>query len=327
MHLKTLLYLVLVCATAGLYSCTQDDPPQPALNRLPVVITGSIGAITPVSASAGGTVTDTGSTAVTSRGICVKSSAGASLADRVITSGNGEGTFSVIIDSLLPNSTYYFKAFASNNIGTAYGNEIVLTTAAPNTIFWDNMVFGRFSYGGTNNPYFSTIDPTVTGTLNEASAQAISDKIDLVYIYNTGYDQPGFMDPVTISQHWYWDDYYTPWLSNAYSTKFYMTRLTRAEYDSAKSDGLKLSGYFNNSAKVYLAPHTVFPPGSCIGGRSFCVGAADCNVNSIKLLMGKVYGFVSNNKKGLIYIRTDQSAGWPVPLLNFNTRVDIVKEK
>ena len=126
------------------------------------------------------------------------------------------------------------------------------------------------------------------------------------------------MDPFTLTQHWYWDDYYTPWLNSAYHTKFFMTTLNKEHFDSAKADGSKFQVYFSDTSKVYIALHSIFPNGTCIGGRA---GGDD------PLAIGKVYGFISNDKKGFIYITPDQSAGWPWPLINHNTKVDIVKEK
>ena len=195
-----------------------------------------------------------------------------------------------------------------------------------NTISWDGLVFGRYTYGHDNS-YFSTIDTSFRTPLNASQAQPKADKIDLVYIYNSGYSAPGFMDPYTLTQHWYWDEYYTPWLTNAYHTKFYMTKLSKLQYDSAKADGSKFQVYFSDTTKVYVAPHRIFPIGTCIGGRGFCAGVADCAINDISLVRGKVYGFISNNKKGFIYVRTDQNPGWPTNIINADTKVDIVKEK
>ena len=97
-----------------------------------------------------------------------------------------------------------------------------------------------------------------------------------------------------------------------------MTTLNKEHFDSAKADGSKFQVYFSDTSKVYIALHSIFPNGTCIGGRA---GGDD------PLAIGKVYGFISNDKKGFIYITPDQSAGWPWPLINHNTKVDIVKEK
>ena len=42
--------------------------------------------------------------------------------------GTGSGTFSSNLSGLIPNTTYYVRAYATNNTGTAYGNEIMFKT-------------------------------------------------------------------------------------------------------------------------------------------------------------------------------------------------------
>jgi hypothetical protein len=42
--------------------------------------------------------------------------------------GTGSGTFTSNISSLAANTTYYVKAYATNSVGTSYGNEITFTT-------------------------------------------------------------------------------------------------------------------------------------------------------------------------------------------------------
>lgn len=188
---------------------------------------------------------------------------------------------------------------------------------------YEGLAFSTLKYGD-NNPYFSTIDTAnFKVPVAEAFATANASKIDLMYYYYTaGAGEPGFIDPYTASQHWYWDDYYTPWLSaTTVRTKFYLTELVKSDFDAAKKDLKKLDEFFKDSRYVRIAPHSIFPEGTCLGGRQ--VGLT----TNITLKKGGVYGFISNEKKGLIYIHTTQPNGWPAAIESTRTYVDILKEQ
>ena len=177
--------------------------------------------------------------------------------------------------------------------------------------------FLNFTFN-TTNAYFST-DGSMTAPVDESQAKTITSKVDITFIYNFDYFEPGFFDPKARSQNWGWDEYYKPWLSTAVETRYYSTTLTKADFDAAQTDQSKIATYFSNSSTV-LAPHGIFPTGSCIGGRD--------SGPSSTLSQGQVFGFknTTSGKRGLLYIRTDQSSGWPFPISNSNTNVDIIRE-
>lgn len=173
----------------------------------------------------------------------------------------------------------------------------------------------------TFNPqtaYFST-DGSMSAPVDSNTAKPISNKIDITFFFNYDYTEPGFLDPKTRSQHWYWDEYYHSWLSNSVETRFYTTSLTKTDFDAAAADQSKIAGHFSNAT---LAPHAIFPTGSCIGGRQ------SSNPTSVTLSMGQVYLFKNSvsGKRGMLYIRTDQSQFWPMPISDTNTKVDIIRE-
>jgi uncharacterized protein (TIGR02145 family) len=74
--------------------------------------------------SIGGTINDDGGYVVTNRGICWSAAPGPETDDSIINSGTGTGTFSCIIPDLILHKRYYFRAFATNEAGTFYGEEI-----------------------------------------------------------------------------------------------------------------------------------------------------------------------------------------------------------
>ena len=99
-------------------------PPPPFLN-LPVVATASISNVTNTTALSGGNVTDDGGTPVIAKGICWNTTPNASIALSAKTiDGAGTGPFSSNLTGLTTGTTYYVRAYATNSIGTSYGNEI-----------------------------------------------------------------------------------------------------------------------------------------------------------------------------------------------------------
>jgi uncharacterized protein (TIGR02145 family) len=98
------------------------------LASVPTVITDSISSITPTSAVTGGNVTSDGGATVTVRGVCWSTSPNPTIANTTTNNGTGTGTFMSNITGLSPSITYYVRAYATNSVGTAYGNELTFTT-------------------------------------------------------------------------------------------------------------------------------------------------------------------------------------------------------
>jgi FlaG/FlaF family flagellin (archaellin) len=100
---------------------------------LPTITTTAATNIEYTTVSVGGQITSDGGTAVTQRGICYSTNPNPTINEMNINLGAGMGTYTVTINNLIPNTTYYAKAYASSLAGTAYGNEISFTTLALTT--------------------------------------------------------------------------------------------------------------------------------------------------------------------------------------------------
>ena len=108
-----------------------------AVNIPPTVTTTAVTCIGTTTATAGGIACDGGDT-ITVRGVCWSTSQLPTIADNKSNNGGGEGSFSSTLTGLTANTTYYFRAYATNTLGTEYGLQFTLTTLAapvlPNVI-------------------------------------------------------------------------------------------------------------------------------------------------------------------------------------------------
>ncbi len=95
---------------------------------VPVVTTAVITDITITSATSGGNITNDGGASVSVRGVCWATSPGPTTDSNKTTDGSGSGTFSSNLAGLIPGTTYYVRAYATNSEGTGYGNEISFST-------------------------------------------------------------------------------------------------------------------------------------------------------------------------------------------------------
>ncbi len=109
--------------------CIRNDnsltPPS-----LPTVTTTTATGINCGSATAGGNVNNDGGADVTDRGVCWAAGGTPTINDNHISAGTGTGVFTCTITGLQPNTTYYYRAYATNRGGTAYGQTMNFTTPA-----------------------------------------------------------------------------------------------------------------------------------------------------------------------------------------------------
>lgn len=94
----------------------------------PTVTTSTTTLLKKTVALVGGNVTDGGDAAVTERGIYLGTTE-ATQATKV-ANGTGLGVFPIYLTGLTADTTYYFKAFATNTAGTSYGDVLHFKTSA-----------------------------------------------------------------------------------------------------------------------------------------------------------------------------------------------------
>ena len=124
---------------------------------IPTLTTTLATAITSTTATSGGNISSDGGASVTSRGVCYNTTGSPTTASSNVPSGTGTGAFTSNLSSLTVGTTYYVRAYATNSIGTAYGNQITFTTVAytiptltTNTNFYFTPTAPTTAIGGGN---------------------------------------------------------------------------------------------------------------------------------------------------------------------------------
>ena len=106
-------------------SFTTDDV------ALPTLTTAGLKSVTLTTAAGGGEISNGGGIPVTARGVCWNTSGSPTITDSHTTDGSGSGIFYSTLTDLTLNTTYYVRAYATNSLGTAYGDQLEFIQMEP----------------------------------------------------------------------------------------------------------------------------------------------------------------------------------------------------
>ncbi|MBL9185865.1 MAG: hypothetical protein JNK23_00160 [Opitutaceae bacterium] len=152
------------------------------LLSLPTVVTTGVvgGTLTASGVVLGGDVANAGGSPVTSRGIAYGTSPNPTTADATVTARGSSGSFLANLTGLNASTIYHARAFATNNGGTAYGDNVSFTTlgsviainpasreiAAAGATGQTIAVTTNASWTGTSNAPWITLTAGARGTGN-----------------------------------------------------------------------------------------------------------------------------------------------------------------
>ncbi|MBR4787499.1 MAG: hypothetical protein IK013_06460, partial [Bacteroidales bacterium] len=151
----------------GTHDAYPHQPRCEMTGTVPVVSTRVVDSITTVAARSGGMVTSDGGENVTARGVCWSLSPNPTLADPHTVDGTGEGSFTSSLTNLRPGKKYYVRAYATNNAGTAYGEQMEFRTLCMPITTRDTVIIARNNY-----PYHYG-DSTFTNSTADSSTHHI----------------------------------------------------------------------------------------------------------------------------------------------------------
>ena len=84
--------------------------------------------VTATTAVSGGVISSDGGSPVTVRGLCWGITQNPLITGSKTTDGAGTGSYISNMAGLSPGTTYYVRAYATNSIGTVYGNQVIFNT-------------------------------------------------------------------------------------------------------------------------------------------------------------------------------------------------------
>lgn len=118
--------IMIIFATLLIVSCSSDKSSGP--DTVPELTTLNLSLVDQTTAQCGGIISSDGGSSITARGVCWSTSANPSIDDNITTDGTGSGNFTSAITGLTGRTLYYIRAYATNSLGTGYGNELSFTT-------------------------------------------------------------------------------------------------------------------------------------------------------------------------------------------------------
>lgn len=97
------------------------------------------------SVMTGGNITSDGGAEIISKGICYSTTPFPTIINNITINGSGTESFTTKITCLFDQTTYYVRAYATNSIGTAYGDQVSFTTEISPITFNPDLTYGTVS--------------------------------------------------------------------------------------------------------------------------------------------------------------------------------------
>ena len=168
-------FLIAILVIQGCAKSIERDNPLDG-KTLPFVTTVQVTSSNTksTSATATGNITNDGGLAISSKGIiCSKAPNAPIVPANTYEAGPGFTNFTIELNGLTPATTYYYKSYATNLLGTAYGNEMTFKTANDKPSISTNPPSGFTSSSITIG---GTIVGTIAGTIISSNGLPVTQK-------------------------------------------------------------------------------------------------------------------------------------------------------
>lgn len=127
-YLKALKNNVYFFIILGLFCFFASSCGHENTQTLPVLTTNNITQIKRTTAFTGGSIPLDGGATITARGVCWSTEETPTISNFKTIDGTGTGDFNSYLSDLSQGTTYYVRAYATNSVGTSYGNTISFRT-------------------------------------------------------------------------------------------------------------------------------------------------------------------------------------------------------
>ena len=141
-------YYVRAYVTNSVGTSYGEEVSFTTLTTLPTVIATATGPTGGTTASVTVNVEASGGANVTVRGVCYATTQIPTLSNSQTTNGEGVGNFTAQLTSLIPNTTYYARAYATNSQGTSYSNQVTIKTHSSDVV---NGLITHYPFNGNAN--------------------------------------------------------------------------------------------------------------------------------------------------------------------------------
>jgi uncharacterized protein (TIGR02145 family) len=118
--------IFLILSIISVCSCKKD--------KIPALTTINVSRISQVNATSGGKITNFNKAKIIASGVCWSTSREPTIEDNKTTDEVIEGIFNSTLTGLIPETTYYLRAYATNGLGTVYGRELIFRTLKAITV-------------------------------------------------------------------------------------------------------------------------------------------------------------------------------------------------
>lgn len=181
----------------------------PSLASVPSITSDNPTNIGLTTVTGNGNVTWGGNYPISTRGICYSTSANPTTGNSKVAVGGTTGAFSASITGLTANTTYHYRAYATNGIGTSYGADksfttlmtpVVTTAAATNIAGTTTTANGNltnagnptitekgFVYGTSDSPTTANTKAIVTGSSTGAYSANLTGLTPSTLYYSRSY--------------------------------------------------------------------------------------------------------------------------------------------
>jgi CubicO group peptidase (beta-lactamase class C family) len=273
-----LIYWLIVMIVLVITSCKKDKT-----QTSPALSTTDAYDITDTTALVGGNISGDGNSTIAVRGVCWSTSSNPGITDFKVMDSSGVAFFAMKLGRLNAGTKYYARAFATNSVGTGYGNEITFTTntglPALATTGITNITFDAASGGGnissdggapitergivwstSSNPTIILATKTSDGTGTGAFASAITGLVSGTKYYakayatnsfGTGYGQEVTFQTVSLFAK----------MDSAIASKMTLYSIPAVSIAIVKDEKLvyvKSYGYANKEASIAATPNNLF---------------------------------------------------------------------